>query len=138
MLAEHPLLKYPMPQNRNGQNCLYRMPYRRWRRMGVTLTGDAAHMMPPIWRKGQGRVLDIARLGALATKDLSAGLRSMAIDRAGQLKPVWQGRGDRQGNAPVRFAWPASRQLAWAGRGTVAGKLAGRYLAGQYLKPPDI
>jgi len=92
MLAEHPLLKYLYAAKPQWAKLpLYRDdPIASWRRMGVTLTGDAAHMMPPHLAQGAGQGFeDIACLAVqLAKKDLSAGLRSMAIERAGQLKPV--------------------------------------------------
>ena len=67
-------------------------PIASWRRMGVTLTGDAAHMMPPHLAQGAftGIFEDISMSWrAIGDKGFkSASLRSMAIDRAGQLNPV--------------------------------------------------
>ena len=90
LFAPHPILKYiadasaqwvKLPLFANS------LPA-SWRRMQVTLIGDAAHIMPPHLAQGAGQSFeDIAYLKAqLQENPLSDALRSMAILRASQLK----------------------------------------------------
>ncbi len=90
LFTPHPILKYVADASANW----IKLPLfsdslpASWRRMQVTLIGDAAHIMPPHLAQGAGQSFeDIAYLKAqLREKSLPDALRSMAILRAYQLK----------------------------------------------------
>ena len=90
LFAPHPILKYVADDSAQW----VKLPLfanslpASWRRMQVTLIGDAAHIMPPHLAQGAGQSFeDIAYLKTqLQEKPLSDALRSMAILRASQIK----------------------------------------------------